>query len=329
MGFDVYGIGNSLVDIQAQISDTTLVELAFDKGVMTLVDEATQQRVLGTLDGHAVNRCAGGSAANTLIGVSEFGGAAAYAGRVSQDDIGNFFLDDMNRIGVAITGKRVEGQTGTCVVLITDDAQRTMLTNLGVSADLSPEDVCEVTLRDSKYVYVEGYLYASESTRKTARHAVELARKHGVKVAFTASDPFLVNLCKDELWDLIKTSVDLLFCNEEEARSLTGLDDPADCARELHKHVRNVAVTLGAEGSILMHEKEVIRIAGVPTKAIDTTGAGDMYAAGILYGITNGLTWQQAGNIASHASARIVSQLGARMANKFTPDEVDALALPE
>ncbi|MDA1014284.1 MAG: adenosine kinase [Planctomycetota bacterium] len=325
MGFDVYGMGNALVDIQCRVSDAKLTELAFDKGIMTLVDEATQRDVLAKLSGETVNRCAGGSAANTLIGVSEFGGSAAYAGKVSEDEIGEFFLADMHRIGVSMTGRQVSGHTGTCVVLITEDAQRTMLTNLAVSADLGPEDVDETTLKDSKYVYVEGYLFSGDRTREAAFRAIELAREHGVKIAFTVSDPFLVNLYRDQLWDLIK-SVDLLFCNEEEARSLTQLDDPDACARKIHEHVANVAVTLGANGSILMHENEIIRIPGIPAHAIDTTGAGDMYAAGILYGITNGLSWEQAGRIASHASARIVAQLGARLANKFTADEVAELA---
>lgn len=326
MGFDVYGIGNALVDIQTRVSDEKLAELAFDKGIMTLVDESTQRGVLASLSDEAVNRCAGGSAANTLIGVSEFGGAAAYAGKVSHDEIGEFFLEDMHRIGVSMTGERVDGHTGTCVVLITKDAQRTMLTNLAVSADLGPEDVDEATLKDSQYVYVEGYLFSGDRTRDAAYRAIELARKHGVKIALTVSDPFLVNLFRDQFWELIEGPVDLLFCNAEEARSLTQIDDAEECAQEIHKHVSNVAVTLGANGSILMHENETIRIPGIPANAIDTTGAGDMYAAGILYGITNGLSWEQAGRVASSASARIVSQLGARLANKFTADEVIELA---
>jgi sugar/nucleoside kinase (ribokinase family) len=146
-----------------------------------------------------------------------------------------------------------------------------------------------------------------------------------VKVAFTVSDPFLIERFRDEFWKLIEGPVDLLFCNLQEARSLTRLDDPVDCAHEIHKHAENVALTLGPDGSILMHEGAAIPIEAVRVKAIDTTGAGDMYAAGLLYGITNGFSWKQAGHLASHAAARIVAQLGARLKQRFTPNEVAEL----
>ncbi|QDT88657.1 adenosine kinase [Gimesia algae] len=326
MQYDVYGVGNALVDIQARVSDATLQKLGFAKGIMTLVDEEIQQKVLGELDGAPISQCAGGSAANTILGVADFGGKAAYAGKVGSDMLGEFDLADMRKLGVTIeVPPAAEGQTGTCVVLITEDAQRTMLTNLGVSATLSVEDINEEHIKQSKYVYVEGYLFTGETQKRAAYRAIELAKKHGVKVAFTVSDPFLINLFRDEFQELIEGPVDLLFCNLEEARSLTGKQDAVDCAHVIHKHVPNLALTLGGDGSILMHEGRVIPIEGVEVKAIDTTGAGDMYAAGILYGITNGLNWHQAGHLASHAAARIVSQLGARLQNPFTQDDIQEL----
>ena len=325
MTFDVYGVGNSLVDIQARVADETVAQLGFHKGVMTLVDEAVQKRVLGTLEGVPLSRCAGGSAANTVIALADFGGQAAYAGKVGADTLGHFFLDDMRKIGVRIEVPTARGDTGTCVILITQDAQRTMLTHLGVSATLSPEDVSEDAIRNAKYVYVEGYLFAGEPTRSAALWTMELANRNGVKVAFTVSDPFLISSHRDEFWRLIEGPVDLLFCNLEEARSLTGKHDPIDCATEIHRHAENVALTLGPDGSILMHEGRVIPVEGVPARAIDTTGAGDMYAGALLYGITNGLSWKQAGHLASHAAARIVEQLGARLQRRFTVSEIQAL----
>ncbi|WP_417382387.1 adenosine kinase [Gimesia sp.] len=326
MQYDVYGVGNALVDIQARVSDATLQKLGFAKGIMTLVDEEIQQKVLGELDGAPISQCAGGSAANTILGIADFGGKAAYAGKVGSDMLGEFDLADMRKLGVTIeVPPAAEGQTGTCVVLITDDAQRTMLTNLGVSATLSVDDINEEHIKQSKYVYVEGYLFTGETQKRAAYRAIELAKKHGVKVAFTVSDPFLINLFRDEFQELIEGPVDLLFCNLEEARSLTGKQDAVDCAHVIHNHVPNLALTLGGDGSILMHEGRVIPIEGVEVAAVDTTGAGDMYAAGILYGITNGLTWHQAGHLASHAAARIVSQLGARLKNPFTQDEIQEL----
>jgi sugar/nucleoside kinase (ribokinase family) len=322
MTYDVLGVGNALVDIQAQVTDRVLNRLGFSKGMMTLVDESTQQTVLSALDGRPLHRCAGGSAANTIMGIADLGGVAAYAGKVGTDALGKFCLEDMRQLGVAIEVQPSDAApTGTCVVLITEDAQRTLLTHLGVSSTLSPGDIQEDEIRKAQYVYIEGYLFTDPGPKAAALKAIDLAKKNDVNVALTVSDPFLIDLFRDEFWQLIKGPVDLLFCNLEEARSLTGQTDPIDCAHEIHQHAKNVALTLGGDGSILMHEGQTIPIEGVRTQAIDTTGAGDMYAAGVLYGITNGLSWRQAGHLASHAAARIVSQLGARMAQKFTPDE--------
>lgn len=325
MTYDVYGVGNALVDIQARIDDALLARLEFPKGVMTLVEESTQSRVLAALRGETITRCAGGSAANTIAGLADFGGRGAYAGKLGAEELGEFWLQDMRNLGVKIEVPQQSGQTGTCICLITPDAQRTMLTHLGLSATLGPEDISESEIARSKYIYVEGYLFAGDSTKAAALRAIELAQKNGVKVAFTVSDPFLIHLHRELFWNLIQTSVDLLFCNLEEARSLTGLTDPIDCAQKIHSHAADVALTLGADGSLLMHGGKAYPIEGVSVEAVDTTGAGDMYAAGILYGITNGLTWAQAGHLASHAAARVVAQMGARLNRKFTREEMAAL----
>ncbi len=324
--YDVLGVGNALVDIQTQVRDEIVSEFGFDKGIMTLVDNDRQMQVLAKLPRHTLYRCAGGSAANTIVAIAEFGGKSAYIGKVSSDEVGEFFLKDLRDNGVKIdVDCSTAGPTGTCAVLITEDAQRTMLTNLGVSATLGPEDIDEEEIKRAKYLYVEGYLLTGESSKAAAMLAIDIAKKHGVKVAFTASDPFLVNMLRDELLALIEGPVDLLFCNEEEAKSLTGKETPTDCAIELHRHAENVAMTLGPNGSIVMHAGETIAVPGVPCQAIDTTGAGDMYAGAFLYAITNGMSWQQAGRLASHASSRIVSQMGARLDQKFSPHEVEEL----
>ena len=325
MKYDVYGVGNSLVDIQAQVTDELIGTLGYEKGIMTLVEADAQLKVLKEIDGIPLSRCAGGSAANTIMGVADFGGKASYAGKVSANLLGDFFLEDMRRMGVEIEVPPADGETGTCVVLISPDAQRTMLTHLGVSSTLGPDDIREEDIKDARYVYIEGYLFTGASTKAAAYKAIELAKKNNVKVAFTVSDPFLINLFRDEFWKLIEGPVDLLFCNLEEARALTGKEDAIECAHEIHKHAENVALTLGEDGSILMHGGDVIPIEGVRCEAIDTTGAGDMYAAGILYGITNGLSWRQAGHLASHAAARIVSQLGARLKHRFSAEDIGQL----
>ncbi len=219
MAYDVYGVGNALTDIQARISDEVLGELGFAKGIMTLVDEETQVKVLQALDGVEVTRCAGGSAANTIMGIADFGGKAAYAGKVGFDEIGEFFLKDMRQMGVTIEVEPSDGGSGTCVILITPDAQRTMLTHLGVSSTIGPDDVEESEIKQAQYVYVEGYLFTGTTTKNAALKAIELAKAHGVKVAFTVSDPFLIQHYRNEFWQLIEGPVDLLFCNLEEARA--------------------------------------------------------------------------------------------------------------
>lgn len=325
MKYDVYGVGNALVDVQATISDDMLKRLEFQKGVMTLVDEDVQNQVLDAIAGSDISRCAGGSAANTMMGLADFGGQAAYSCKVADDELGQFFISDMRDRGVVVDVDQQPGNSGSCVILITDDAERTMLTCLAASATLGRDDIDEQMIQASQYVYVEGYLFTQEPTRSAALHTIELAQKHGVKIAFTVSDPFLIQYHKDEFLSLIEGPVDLVFCNLDEARALTGKHDEIECALFLHDHAENVALTLGGNGSLLMHEGKTIPIEGVTVQAKDTTGAGDMYAAGILYGITNGLTWKQAGHLASHAAARIVSQMGARFQHPFTASEVESI----
>jgi len=325
MTYDVYGVGNAIMDLQVQCDDTALDSIGVEKGIMTLSEAAQQQYVLGRLSDHPVNQCSGGSAANTIVGLADFGGRAAYACKVGADDFGTQYLNEMRKLGIAIEVTAGSGQTGTCVVLITPDAQRTMLTHLGVSCSLGPDDINAGEIAKAKYVYIEGYLFTGESTRAAALKAIKLAKQQGVKVALTVSDPFLIDLFRDQFIELIEGPVDLLFCNEQEARALTGFDDPVDCAQAIHKHAENVALTLGSHGSILMHEGEAIAVESMPVKAVDTTGAGDMYAAGVLYGITNGLSWQQAGHLGSHAAAQIVSRLGARLPKSYSQQEIQAL----
>ncbi len=327
MAYNVYGVGNAIMDMQVQCEDAFLDTAGIEKGMMTLVDDERQKNILDALAEHKVNYCSGGSAANTIVGIADMGGSAAYACKTGSDDFGHHYLNEMKQLGIAIEVPQTEGQTGTCVVLITPDAQRTMLTSLGISSSLSADDIMAEEIAQAEYVYVEGYLFAGDATKAAALKAIEIARANNVKVALTISDPFLIDICRDQFRELIEGPVNLLFCNEEEARALTGLEDPIDCAHAIHQHCENVALTLGKNGSIIMHEGEAFPIEGVEVEAIDTTGAGDMYAAGVLYGITNGLNWQQAGHLGSHAAARVVSQLGARLPQPLSQAEIKKLMI--
>ncbi len=325
MTINVYGVGNAIMDLQVQCDDAFLSANNIEKGIMTLTETADQQKILAALTKHDINYCSGGSAANTIVGIADMGGTVSYCGKTGSDNFGLQYASELRELGIHFGAQASNEATGTCVVLITPDAQRTMLTNLGVSATLAPADIDEAMLKQAEYVYIEGYLFAGESTKQAALHAIDLAKKHNVKVALTISDPFLINFCRDEFLALIKGPVDLLFCNEDEASALTGEADPIDAAHVIHKDCANVALTLGKNGSIIMHQGEVIAIEGITIKAVDSTGAGDMYAAGVLYGITNGLTWKQAGHLASHAAAKIVSQLGARLPAPLSQEEIKSL----
>ncbi|MFQ5507936.1 MAG: adenosine kinase [Leptospirillia bacterium] len=325
MSYDVYGIGNAIVDLQARVEDTLLAALGVQKGIMTLVETDQQRKILSGLDGQSVNRCSGGSACNTIVGVADFGGTGAYACKVGTDEMGEFYLGELRDLGITCDVTPAGDDTGTSVILISPDAQRTMLTHLGASTGLSTDDVNRYEITKAKYIYVEGYLFSDPGTHAAAERAIAIAKEEGIKVALTVSDPFLISLCGDVFWELIRGPVDLLFCNLEEARALTGQGDPIKCAELIHEHAASVALTLGPDGSIIMHNGEVSPIEGVTVEAIDTTGAGDMYAAGLLYGITNGMSWKQAGHLGSHAAARIVTQMGARMEKKFTRAEIDGL----
>jgi sugar/nucleoside kinase (ribokinase family) len=325
MSYDVFALGNAIVDLQVRVPDTLLEALGVEKGIMTLVEADQQNHILTGLDGHVVHRCSGGSSCNTVVGVADFGGKAGFAGKVGADELGRFYLNELKDLGIACGVEPTVGHTGTSVILITEDAQRTMLTHLGAATGLTTDDVDAYEIAKAKYLYVEGYLLSHPVTRDAAERAIELAKETGVKVALTVSDPFLISLCKDLFWSLIRSSVDLLFCNLHEAQALTDLEDPVACAQAIHQHAANVCLTLGKDGSIVMHGGEAFPVEGVKVDAIDTTGAGDMYAAGVLYGITNGMTWKQAGHLGSHAAARIVSQMGARLEHKFTPEDIRGL----
>ena len=323
--FDVYGIGNALVDVQVRVEEDFITRLGLKKGHMELVAAARQAQVLAALTDHPVNRCSGGSAANTVVGVAELGGRAAYCGKVGDDEPGRFYRDDLDAVGVRFGSAPAADPTGTALVLITPDAQRTMLTCLGASSLLDTHDVQAASLEGCAYLYVEGYLLPGESTRRAALAAIQAAKQRDVRVALTVSDPFVVAQSGKLLWELIEGPVDLLFCNELEASALVGTGDMVECARALHRRATNVALTLGAKGSVLMHEGTLHPVEGVRVKAVDTTGAGDMYAAGILYGLTHGLSWSEAGRLASHAAARVVCVLGARLPAKLSRAEVAAM----
>lgn len=314
--YNVYGLGNALVDLEFQVNDQFFYDHKVKKGLMTLVDEDTQYRLIGAIDHDQLVKKSGGSAANTVIAVSQFGGASFYSCKVASDEFGDFYLKDMNEAGVKTNldqGGREAGITGKCLVMITPDADRTMNTFLGATTDLSVKEVDEYAIKDSEYVYIEGYLTPSNSGVEAMKLTKKLAEENGVKTSITLSDPSIVQGFKQQFVEVIGASVDLLFCNEEEAMAFTGTSNIEEARQAMKKEAKKFAITQGKNGAIIWDGDTFIDIEPYPVKAVDTNGAGDMFAGAFLYGVTNGMSMAEAGKLASLASAKIVSQYGPRL----------------
>ena len=313
--YHVYGVGNALVDMEFEVEDAFFEERGIDKGVMTLVDEPRQHELIAHLDAFEGKKASGGSAANTIIAVNYFGGNAFYSCKVANDELGDFYINDLQAAGVDtnIDDGRKEGVTGKCLVMITPDAERTMNTFLGITETFSVDELHQEAIKDSEYLYMEGYLVTSDTGRHAAIEARKIAEEAGVKTALTFSDPAMVEFFKTGLAEMIGDGVDLLFCNEAEAKSWSGSDDLNQALESLKSVAKTFAVTLGSKGAMVFDGKQMIEISPHPVKAIDSNGAGDMFAGAFIYGITHGHSFYEAGNIASLAAARVVSQFGPRL----------------
>lgn len=312
--YDVYGLGNALVDMEFAIDDDFLARHDIPKGHMTLVDEAKIDALVGDLENHAPERMSGGSAANTLIAVQAFGARTYYSCKVADDATGAYFLKDLADAGVVTNANAQDsnGKSGHCLVLITPDAERSMNTFLGISSNLSTGEVDEAALAQSRYFYVEGYLSSSDAALQAATTACQIARDNGVKTAVSLSDPSMVEFFRDNLTLILGNGVDHLFCNEEEALTWAGTDSLDLAIRELKDTARQVNITLGAKGSLVVENNSQTLVPGNPVDAVDTTGAGDIYAGGCLYGWVSGMNAEQAAGLGNHAAAELVKRFGAR-----------------
>lgn len=313
--YDVYGLGNALVDMEFAIDDDFLNRHDIAKGHMTLVDEDKIDALVADLAGHSPERMSGGSAANTLIAVQAFGASTYYSCKVADDATGAYFLQDLADAGVVTnTNARSElGKSGHCLVLITPDAERSMNTFLGISSNLSTGEVDEAALARSRYFYVEGYLSSSDDALQAAINACQIARDNGVKTAVSLSDPSMVEFFRDNLTRILGNGVDHLFCNEEEALTWAGTDSLEVAINELRDIAAQVNVTLGAKGSLVVANNSQSLVPGTPVDAVDTTGAGDIYAGGCLYGWVSGMSPEQAAGLGNYAAAELVKRFGARL----------------
>jgi fructokinase len=317
MSYHIYGIGNALVDKEFEVDDAFFARTGIEKGLMTLIDAEQLETNLARLnaDYGLKKRASGGSAANTIIAAAYFGAKAYYTCSVANDETGDFFVADIKAAGVDtnMDGERDDGVTGKCLVMVTPDAERTMNTYLGISTELRDHHVDEAALAQSQYAYLEGYLVTSDTSRQAAIAVRDLARKHGVKVAMTFSDPAMVQFFKDGLVEMLGDGIDLLFCNEQEAKLFSGEDSTEAALAAMQQVAKHVVVTCGAEGALIWDGENTHRIEPNPVTAVDSNGAGDMFAGAYLYAISQGHDAAAAGRLASLASATVVSQFGPRL----------------
>ncbi len=312
---DVLGIGNALVDVLSHEKDALLADLGLVKGAMHLVDESQAATIYDAM-GPAV-QISGGSAANTIVGVASFGARAQYVGKVRDDELGRVFAHDLRSVGVGYdTPAAAAGPpTGRCLIMITPDAQRTMNTFLGASVHLTPGDIDPALMARAKIVYLEGYLFDPPAAQEAFRTAARLTHAAGGKVALTLSDAFCVDRHRAAFLDLVEHHVDILFANEAEIRSLYEAPDFDGALQAVRRRCEVAALTRSALGSVIVAGDAVHVVDAHPVDAlVDTTGAGDLYAAGFLVGLSRGLALPVCGRLGSLAAAEVISHVGARPA---------------
>lgn len=324
--FDVVGLGNAIVDILAYTEESFLEANQLPKGGMTLID-APQAAELYKAMG-AATECSGGSAANTLAGIASLGGKAAFIGKVAQDQMGKIFRHDMNATGVHFTTPPLLGTVSTaqCLVMVTQDSrtkstERTMATYLGACKHISPIDIDAALIEASKVTYLEGYLWDEQPAKRAIEKAIKVAHAAKKKVAFTLSDAFCVERHRAEFWEMINTKqIDILFANEREACALAETTDLNIAITKLQGTCDIIAITRSEKGAIILTKNDAVTLPAVPVEEVfDVTGAGDLYAAGFLYGYTHDMPIEKCGMLGSYAAGEVIKYLGARPMSKLAP----------
>jgi len=319
--FDVYAIGNALVDSEYQVSEALLAQAGVEKRHMTLIDAPRRAEILHHMQGLPSHRTGGGSAGNTIVAVAQFGGKAFYSCRVAEDELGAFYAQDLQDNGVQTNlshTRAPHGQTGSCIVMVTPDAERSMSTFLGATSDLDSSALHPQDIERSRVYYMEGYLAASPTGLDAALQGRAIAHKSGVALAATLSDMSMINFCRAGLEDMVggpdaQGRLEYLFCNEEEAQVWCGVQDLDAVCAQISPLARVVCLTRSAKGCIVLEGGQRTEVPGVPVKALDSNGAGDMFAGAFLYAVTQGYSHVQAAALGNRAAARVVAQYGNRL----------------
>lgn len=310
---DVLGIGNAIVDVIARADDAFLSQHALPKGGMTLIDSDQAHRLYEAMG--PATEMSGGSVANTMAGLASLGGRGAFVGKVRNDQLGGIFRHDIQATGVAYeTPSAGTGlPTARCLVFVTPDAQRTMATFLGASTELGPDDLDHAQIAQAKVTYLEGYLWDAPAAKQAFVEAAKAAHDAGNRVALSLSDGFCVDRHRDSFLDLVANHVDILFANEDEITKLYQVETFDDALQHVRGHCEVAALTRSENGSLVLSGEEVHVVdAKKPERLADTTGAGDLYAAGFLYGFTQGHSLPDCGRLGAAAAAEVISHIGAR-----------------
>jgi len=316
---DVTGIGNAIVDIISVVDDELIIFNGLEKGSMRLIDEETAQKLFLSLERTEIS--SGGSAANTIAGLANLGSKTAFIGKVRKDDFGNSFDEGLRCIGVKCISNMAIGDNSTarCIVLVTPDAQRTMCTHLGIAGALSPEDIDDETISSSKIIYIEGYLWDKPEAKNAIKKALNICKLNSCLAALTLSDSFCVNRHRDEFLGLINNDLDILFANENEINALFESNDLRLCIEKCKETGIVCAITRSEKDAIIIKGSEVLYVPVFkPEKLVDTTGAGDLFAAGFLYGYINNRSLYDCARIGNAAASETISHFGARPVDSLT-----------
>lgn len=319
--YDVTGIGSPLLDIIIEVEDEILFKIGLKKGHMHLIDEDKSKEILNILENYPMEIAPGGSSANTLAGISNFGGKCIFFGKVGNDSYGDLYIRESERVGVETMLSKLEKKTGHAITLITPDSERTFATHLGAALHFRQEDVIESYIKNSKILHIEGYLLELPEIREATIYAMSIAKANNVKVSIDLSDASLISRIPDVIDKVVNEYSNIVFVNEDEARAFTGKES-MDALNMIYSMCDIAVVKLGAEGSLIKKDNDVYTIPAYRTNVVNTNGAGDMYAAGVLYGISNDLPIERAGKIGSYTSSLIVSQTGARLNEKIDMQKI-------
>ncbi|MEZ7819315.1 MAG: sugar/nucleoside kinase (ribokinase family) [Candidatus Azotimanducaceae bacterium] len=313
--YDIYGIGNAIVDVDVTINEDFLQAQELPKGQMTLVDSQRISALVEALGNKPMNRCSGGSAANTIFAATGFGLTTGYACRLANDVNGNYFSNEMSEAGILTStiDHQSSESSGQCLVMITDDAQRTMCTDLGISSNVTMNEVDQPALNQANMLYIEGYLSSSPVSAASAIKCHEMAKEEGIPTALTLSDVSMVSFFRESLTSIIGNGVDVLFCNAEEALSWAQTDRLDIAINELKDIAPELYITLGSDGAQVVTKSGAKNINGLAVSPVDTNGAGDIYAGACLAARSQGASPQDAARFANHAAAHLIQLFGARL----------------